>query len=91
MTAACLTGGGVPARCGGVAGFADVRGSALRHLPASAGWPDGAGPGEATGLGQFSGLLPAVDGLVYAVSCGAGRWLVRDQGSQGSEVQAAVG
>jgi hypothetical protein len=77
MTAACLTGGGVPAGyrrgVGGVAGFADVRGSALRHLPASAGWPDGAGPGEATGLGQFSGLLPAVDGLVYAVSCGAER------------------
>ena len=37
------------------------------------------GPGEATGLGQLSGLLPAVDGLVYAVSYGAGRWLVRDE------------
>lgn len=36
-------------------------------------------PGEATGLGQLSGLLTAVDGLVYAVSYGDGRWLVRDQ------------
>jgi hypothetical protein len=76
MTGACLTGGGVPTRCGGVAGFAGVRGSALRRLPASVGWPGGGRPGETTGPGRFSGLLPAVDGPVYAVSCGAGpTWL----------------
>jgi hypothetical protein len=59
-------------------GFADVA-VPCGIRPASVGWPGRPGPGEATGLGQFSGLLSAVDGLVYAVSCGAGRWLVRDE------------
>ena len=36
-------------------------------------------PGEATGLGQLSGLLAAVDGLVCTVGHGDGRWLVQDQ------------
>jgi len=60
-------------------GFTGVHGSARRHLPARVGWPGRPGPGEATGLGQLSGLLPAGDLLMYAVSCGAGRWLVRDE------------
>jgi hypothetical protein len=37
------------------------------------------GPRRDNRAGQFSGLLPAIDGLVYAVSYGAGRWLVRDE------------
>lgn len=61
-------------------GFTDVHGSALRHLPTRVGWPGRSSPGEATGLGQLSGLLPAGDLLMYAVSCGAGRWLVRTRG-----------
>jgi hypothetical protein len=79
MTAACLTGGRVLTRCGGVAGLSTFVAVPCGIRPASVGWPGGAGPGETTGLGQFSGLLSAVDGLVYAVSCGAGRWLVRDE------------
>jgi hypothetical protein len=61
-------------------GFTDVHGSALQHLTARVGWPGRPGPGEATGLGQLSGLLPAGDLLMYTVSRGAGRWLVRARG-----------
>jgi hypothetical protein len=63
-------------------------GSALRHLPASAARAALA-PGEATGLGELSGLPPAVDG-----PCARGqlwrRALAGPGPDQGSEVRAAV-
>jgi len=64
-------------------GFTDVHGSALQHLTTRVGWPGRPGPGEATGLGQLSGLLPAGDLLMYTVSAvpGAG-WSGREEGSE---------
>ena len=79
MTLASLTGGRATDEGWRRRGFTDVYGGALRHLPARVGWAAGGRPGEATGLGQLCGLLPTVDGLVYAVSYGARRWLVRDE------------
>ena len=79
MTPADLTGGGPPKRSGGVAGSSAFMAAPCGICPPASAVRAALAPGEATGLGQLSGLPSAVDGLVYAVSYGAGRWLVRDQ------------
>ena len=77
--AADLTGGAPPKRSGGAAGSLTFMAAPRGIRPPASAARVAQAPGEATGLGQLSGLLTAVDGLVYAVSYGAGRWLVRDQ------------
>ena len=68
-----------PKRSGGVAGSPTFMAVPCDICSARVGYSGGQVPGEATGLGQLGGLPPAVDGLVYAVSYGAVRWLVRHQ------------